>query len=83
MRIIYGWKPLTIFAKISILDIWLCSEYASGAYCRYVISTLMEIRKVGDAWLLNNTNKDQNKSHVTNNKILSFILSEPRFLLGA
>ena len=24
-----GWKPLTIFAKISTLDIWLGSEYAS------------------------------------------------------
>ena len=28
-KIINGWKTLTIFAKRSILDIWLGSEYAS------------------------------------------------------
>ena len=31
-----NWKPLTIFAKNSILDIWLGSEYVSGfiTFCR-------------------------------------------------
>ena len=29
MEIVNGWKLLTIFAKSSILDIWLGSEYAS------------------------------------------------------
>ena len=27
---INGWKPLTIFTKYAILDIWLDSEYASA-----------------------------------------------------
>ena len=29
-KIVNGFKPLTIFAKLSILDVWLGSEYTSG-----------------------------------------------------
>ena len=29
MKIIHGWEPFTIFAKTSILDVWLGSEYAT------------------------------------------------------
>ena len=29
VKIVYGWKPLTIFAKSFILDVWIGSEYNS------------------------------------------------------
>ena len=28
-KMIKGWKPLFIFGKSSILDVWQCSKYAS------------------------------------------------------
>ena len=29
VKIVNGWKVLTIFAKSTVLDVWLGSEYAS------------------------------------------------------
>ena len=29
-KIVNSWKPLNTSAKISILDAWLCSKYASA-----------------------------------------------------
>ena len=31
-KIAYDWKPSTVFAKGSILDVWLDSEYGSGIH---------------------------------------------------
>ena len=31
VKLVNGWKPLIIFAKRFILDIWLGSEYASDS----------------------------------------------------
>ena len=28
VKIVNGYKPLTVFAKRSILDVWQCNEYA-------------------------------------------------------
>ena len=31
-KIVYDWKPSTVFAKCSILDVWLDSEYGSDIH---------------------------------------------------
>ena len=31
-KIINSWKPLTIFAKSTILEVWLSSAYVSGQW---------------------------------------------------
>ena len=32
MKIVSGWKPITVFAKHCILDVWQGSEYTSAEY---------------------------------------------------
>ena len=34
MKIVKGWNQLTIFEKSSVLNVWLCSEYAFEFSCK-------------------------------------------------
>ena len=44
VKIVNGWKPLSIFAKSSILDVWHGFEYASNKFTKYLI---YKVRNVG------------------------------------
>ena len=39
-KIVNGWKFFTIFAKSSIVDVWLSSECASGNYMQWKLKLL-------------------------------------------
>ena len=47
---INGYKPLTIFAKRSILGIWQGSEYASAYICNYVTPAIKILKSVLEAY---------------------------------
>ena len=40
-NIVHGWKPLTIFAKSSILDVWLVSECACEMHKNFKVSACL------------------------------------------
>ena len=45
-KIVNGFQPLNLFAKISILDVWLGSKYASALYLNItILSRYLKIEK--------------------------------------
>lgn len=40
VEIVYGFQPLTIFAKESVLDVWLSSESASGVFLKCFLDVI-------------------------------------------